>query len=722
MDKKFIPFGAQYYRAPVPFPEDWEKDLKNFREAGFNTIKFWVQWRWNNPKENVYYFEDMDRLMDIAYENKLNVILNTILEVAPAWFYKKHPESLMIMADGRKIKPQTKIKVIGGSPGPCFHHEKGIYYKKAFLREVVKRYSGHPALYMWDLWNEPELTCSIARKPVQEDMVCYCENSLHAFAEWLKQKYGDIGVLNKTWNKNYTSWEEIEAPICGHAFNNMVDWRVFFSQTVINELRMRVDVTRKYDKIHPVMTHTVPIPYFNAINACCDDYGLAKLCDMFGDSSGPENKPFTSALTTSSAPGKVTISSEIHVTGGTPYYRAGIPSFEDMKSCILIPLARGMKGFLFWQYRAEISGRTSPAFGLTSLDGEKTEWLEHIIKVNNTIQKYSDIIGKVKPVPAEIAVINGQKNQIFDWCVSDSIERHYYSLSGTFSAMYDGNYNADIIGTEQLINEDISRYRVIYYPFPYYMEEGVAEALENWVKNGGTLISEAFFGGIKHENSMHSTTMPGYGFDKVFGVREGITLTASSFMDAYGWHGDKEHKDDNVKLIMEKDFEHISSGDVSKSYFFQEELIPLDAEVLARFENGKAAVTCAEYGNGKAIMIGSLPGYVYGKERSADVMRLITSLVAMGGVQPFIETDSTDVRADLLTDGSKKCVMVVVNEGGKECEVDIGISRKAADRIELVDMFTGKQLIPYNEKDELKCHLRLKPFDSNIYSGYYQKL
>lgn len=74
MGKSFIPFGAQYYRAPTPLSSEWEKDLKGFKEYGFNTIKIWVQWRWNCPQEGVYYFDDIDRIMDVSSKYNIKVI------------------------------------------------------------------------------------------------------------------------------------------------------------------------------------------------------------------------------------------------------------------------------------------------------------------------------------------------------------------------------------------------------------------------------------------------------------------------------------------------------------------------------------------------------------------------------------------------------------------------------------------------------------------------
>ena len=43
----------------------------------------------------------------------------------------------------------------------------------AKYEENLRVYKDHPALYIWDLWNEPELTEGIYREPKMEDLLCY---------------------------------------------------------------------------------------------------------------------------------------------------------------------------------------------------------------------------------------------------------------------------------------------------------------------------------------------------------------------------------------------------------------------------------------------------------------------------------------------------------------------------------------------------------------------
>ena len=205
-----VPFGAQYYRAPTPERSAWKSDYAAMRDAGFNTIKIWAQWRWNQPGEDEFYWDDLDGLMDLADDAGLSVVINTILDCAPAWLHRKYPDCVMVNPYGQPVGPVTLgHRQIGGSPGPCFHHPDAMAHLERFVEAVVKRYAGHPALSIWDLWNEPELTVGLMREPRIENLVCYCEHSKRAFVDWLQGKYGDIDGLNDAWHRNYRRWDEL---------------------------------------------------------------------------------------------------------------------------------------------------------------------------------------------------------------------------------------------------------------------------------------------------------------------------------------------------------------------------------------------------------------------------------------------------------------------------------------------------------------------------------
>lgn len=673
--ENFLPFGSQYYRAPTPTPDKWDGDLREISGNGFNTIKIFAQWGWNNPSDGVYDFSDIDILMDTAHKYNLKVIINMIFDCAPEWFYIKYPESVMEYADGGLLYPRAVgHRHTGGAPGPCYHHKPGIAVREEFISRIAERYRSHPAMYIWDLWNEPELTCGIARDAGEDKLVCYCGASVKAFREWLQKKYGGIENINDVWHRRYNNIDEIPPPRCGATFNDMIDWRMFFADTITGELKMRADAVKRFDQSHPVMAHIVPLPYFNMATACCDDYAMAELCDLFGNSIG--SAQFAAAWTTSAANGKICINSEIHAMGGSTLNPPAIPSFGDFTRHIFIPLSYGVKGFIFWQYRPESLGLESPAWGLAAPGGGMTEWYKYAIDINDALQKHKSLLAGAMPLKSETAVIASHKNQIFDFCCTGNIQMSYSALAGIQAALYDANINSDIICAEHLTAKQLRKYKAVYYPFPYYVTKDTADMLKEYVEGGGTLISEAFFGSYK-DDGYHSETIPGLGMADVFGVRE--------------------------TRVLKDEYVYLDPGGV-RGAKYQEELEksgtqPSGARFLAYFQNGKPAAAVNKYSKGKAVFIGSLLSCAYHNTKDENTLIFIKSLLRESGITPRLWCSEADVHVDMLT-GSGGTALIFTNRAHAGIETVFYIDNGGGDpgvssmniNTSINDIFTGETI------------------------------
>lgn len=657
MDNILI-YGTQYYRSPTPQLDQWERDMENIRELGFNTVKIWAQWRSNAPSEGSYDFSDIHRLMDIAHKNGLMVVINIIMDLAPAWLYRKYPESIMVLANGEKLYPQTpSYRQLGGAPGPCFHHKEAAELKYEFIAKLAEEFKDHPALLNWDLWNEPELTCGLARAADQKRMACYCDNSISEFRLWLKKKYSNIEKLNKAWQRNYQCFDEVEVPYHVGTYKDMIDWRSFFAETMTLDLKRRISSVKAIDKKHPVMVHTVPIPYFNMVNCCCDDYAMAKECDLYGNSIG--NTPLMAAMTTSAAAGKTAISAELHICGGESFMRPRIQAMDDFRRYIYVPLARGIKGFMYWQFRAELCGREGPAWGLTDIAGVPGFSAECASRIGKSLLKYERLILDAKPEKSDIAIIRDYNNEIFTWCGRDTVQDYYSSLEGAFTAFYQLNYNVDVISTQQALDLGLKQYKLVYYPMPYYMTEAMAQCLKEYVRQGGMLVSEANFGAYRDEVNLHSMKVPGYGFDEVFGVHEGRNISTSSLIAAYGKEWEEDGLDKSLISMVGSD------GKAWRGYLFLEELVPDTARVLGEYRDALLqlpVLTENKWEAGRAIMCGTLLGAAYALSGDAGCLEKFRYFAEVSGARSkpcAIE----NVRIDLLR--SADGVLLVLDNQAK---------------------------------------------------------
>jgi beta-galactosidase len=631
--------GFQYYRAPTPDKSCWAKDLEKIAKDGYNSVKFWIQWRWNEPEEGVYDFSDIDTLMALAEKNHLSVILNLILDVTPVWFSEKYPDSAMITASGKKIASYaTQYRQIGGAPGPCFHHKKAAEAKQAFVEECAKRYVKHPALLFWDLWNEPELNVGLLREAKLEDLLCYCPSSQKAFGEWLKKKYGTIGALNAVWGRNYLSFQNVELPRSYGTTMDMVDWRLFFLDTLTEDYKKRVTAVKKYDLTHPVMCHTVTMPLFNSITCASDDFALGEAGDLLGDSAG--SNPLSADFIRSAAQGKRVLNSEIHAVYGSALNGFHYPTEQDWIRHVLLPYAHGSSGFYFWQYRPETLGNEAPAWGNVTLEGEETSW-------NTDAKKVLSFLPKKCPertLPKEVAIVFSRANEIYSWDATLSTELFDSSLQGAYQLLYRNNYRIDFLPSSSY--EKYGDYKALYFPATFLSSPKNVEAILSYAKAGGTVILEALFGSLNENSGRHSTRLPGCGLSEALGVE--VAKIYSSTMIANGYDGKIFHTHDN-------DLVHFLAGSLSLSggRFFTSLKGNL-GKILATSENGEAMACSYSYGQGQIILLNTLLSYGYSKDKKNDDCRFLRSLL---GEPKYFAYLPIGLRGDEVDEGEKSLTL-----------------------------------------------------------------
>lgn len=451
-----VPFllGTQYYRAPTPEPECWEHDHKKMQELGFNSVKYWVQWRWSHRDPNRFVFDDLDHLMDLAQSSGLQVTLNTAFDVAPVWLYGKYPDAMPVTASGQVMTPRTEShRQIGGSPGPCYTHPGALAERKHFLKKVVEHFKQHPALAMWDVWNEPEQGFPY-RRPNAHTVLCHCVHCRHAFTVWLQDKYISLDHLNDVWGRCYDRWDNVELPINPATIMDFIDWREFHLDKMTGEANWRLELINELDPNHIRYLHVVPntMREFNSIT-CVDDFAIARHCQVFA--STMNEGPVQASQTLSAGRGKVCYNAESHLNFGATNMHQRQLQLNDLLNDWLPQIGLGIKGFLLWQFRAEVLGLESPAWGLVKPDGSDRPITEAVRTFIHTLKSHLPTLLQANPAPPQIGIWKSRKNEIFHFCLNNELDSLADSVEGYVQALYWNNYPFRII-SEQMLETDNS--------------------------------------------------------------------------------------------------------------------------------------------------------------------------------------------------------------------------------------------------------------------------
>ncbi len=185
---------------------EWERDIKNISEMGFQFIHI-AEFAWIDlePQEGIYTFEWLDEVIHLAAKYHLKVILGTPTAISPIWMGIKYPEIYLMNSNYQLAEHGTRAQ-------QSLSNAVWRDFSKKMVTKLGGRYGHNPNVIGWQLDNEPE---------AKED---YSPSSQEAFQQWLKDKYKTIEVFNTAWgtafwNQTYSDFEEVRIPNA-----NLVGW------------------------------------------------------------------------------------------------------------------------------------------------------------------------------------------------------------------------------------------------------------------------------------------------------------------------------------------------------------------------------------------------------------------------------------------------------------------------------------------------------------------
>lgn len=671
-------FGTQYYRAPTPEPECWETDFGNMRELGFNETKFFVQWRWSHRAPDRFYFDDLDRLMELAARHGIGVTLNILLDMSPLWLFDRHPDAKQIDNSGRIIEPYVVgHRSIGGHPGPCYSHPGALADRQRFVAATVEHFRNHPALHMWDVWNEPEL-CFPQRTPNVATLVCYCRCCRAGFLGWLRAKYGELDRVNAAWGRCYETWEHVELPRDVGGVTDFIDWREFHLDTMAQEAAWRLETVRQLDPQHGRYLHVVPNSFFSAVT-CADDFAMAAPCEVFAATMN--GGPGTFRHVISAGRGKVCYNVESHLNfGGTDMHQRRL-GLRDILRDFLPQLGAGIKGILFWQYRSEVLGLEAPAWGLVKPDGNARPITEAVRQFWATLRPHASELRKAFPAPAAVGLWRSRKNEIFHFCTQGHVGTFNVAIEAYIQALYWGNLPHCLINDRMLAAGELGELKLLIMPNAYYLTRGEADALDRWVQAGGVLLSEAHLAGYNGTTGRHSRRLPGCGLAESWGIVE--TDSTSSFhlrLDA-GQSFDGDALSEDVRKAL-REFGvsggkfypiRLADGRLVWGAHRYAELSGKGLVSVGTFDGRVPCVGRKSVGRGTVFYCGTNFGQAAERD-PAGLKTMVQMAAAAAGIEPVgqLQADQAGtVHVDVLSEGGAPRFAVVVGRADREQRVQL---------------------------------------------------
>lgn len=116
-----FPFGTHVYREPSLPLEQIRADLLLLKRLGFNTIKVQECWANDEQQEGTINLSKVAQVVADARDQGLRVYFGVIMELAPAWLWKKFPDATMVYETGQPHNdPTPYVLPADGKPGSGF--------------------------------------------------------------------------------------------------------------------------------------------------------------------------------------------------------------------------------------------------------------------------------------------------------------------------------------------------------------------------------------------------------------------------------------------------------------------------------------------------------------------------------------------------------------------------------------------------------------------------
>ena len=518
--------------------------------------------------------------MNRLYENGIYTILATPSGARPAWLDEKYPECMRVGADDHRAHHGVRHNHCMSSPK--FREKTGI-----IINKIIDTVGNHPGLAMWHLSNE-------------FGGECFCPLCKKKFQHYLADKFDhDINKLNKEWwtsfwSHTYNDFSQIEPPYSNGEFSIMglnLEWKRFTTWNTTDYMKSEIEIIRKRTPNIPVTTN------FTQLFPGLDYRVMSKELDVISWDSYPlfhndyetmadtmahnsfdhavmrslkKDQPF---MLMECAPGLV------NWHGYNKLKRPGVHKLFSAQA-----VACGSDTVQYFQWRKS-RGSFEQYHGavVDHLGTDDTRIFKEVAEVGNMLNSLSKVKGTtVKPKAA----------LIFDWDnmwaiddmrgLSDKTKNYAKTCIDIYHEFLKLGIDMNVIASD----DDLDDYNVIVAPMLYMLKPGVADNMKNFVKRGGHLMATYLTGYVDKNTLCYLGGFPGDGLSDLFGI-------ISEEIDTY--------------YECDKNQATFTNGHKADIRDYAETLRVYDANILATYDkefySGTPAVTCKNFGKGKAYYV-----------------------------------------------------------------------------------------------------------------------
>jgi len=508
--------GVCYY--PEHWPESmWDEDFRRMKAMGFTTVRMGeTAWNVMEPEEGKYDFSLFDRALEACGRHGLEVIMGTPTYAPPAWLTERYPEVLRVDFRGTVMRHGSRRH---------YNYTSPVYWRLChdIVAALVEHYQSHPLVIGWQIDNE--LNC-------HSDM-SFAESDHEAFRVWCQERYSDLAGLNEAWGtafwaQTYTSWSQVSLPlptVTYHSPSQLLDFYRFTSDSAIRFAEQQYALIKQIAP-HQFATHNGifgNIDYRPFTERTVDflSYDSYPSFQLMREDLPIREKDKLSGKHLSRMRGysaKYLILEQQAGPGGQTGnglnndrrdYLQVAPKPGQLRLWTWQSIAHGADGVLYFRWRTCPYGAETLWHGLNDYGNQPNRRLDEASRIAGETQRLSSLIVGTK-VRATTAILTDYDNDS-----NCKIDRHtgpdyWRSEEDIYLALSGRHLGVDVLDLGVASEEGgLEGIGLVFVPNVQILEERDFAPLENFAREGGTVVFGPRSGYKDRRNHAHQLPFPG---------------------------------------------------------------------------------------------------------------------------------------------------------------------------------------------------------------------
>lgn len=672
----------QYFRIPHT---TWSSSLQALKDAGLNCISFYIPWIWHEIEEGIFDFSgetlperNLLRFFELCEALELSLIVRPGPYVygeyqgfgVPDWLRRTHPEILM----------KYNSKVSGNEI--ALNHPLFLSFVKAWfvallviLRPLIK--SGR--VLAWQIDNETGLP-QFGGLPTCGE---FNPDTISRYQSYLQKHYKDIQNLNKLWNAQFQSFQDIQPPLKSTSSFSKISlrqWAEFIEDYIAEYLSslkemlndLQVDCFTYFND-----PYLCQWPNHSPKKAKINPIGFDVYTKVTNDTTAIHDFPYAFSYAPeffkSINKGTIQIGTEIGTGWFDPRVTVSPVATEQLA---MVTLLRGVKMLKYYLLQDCIETDGIPWIFQSPIDkdGQLTERYEVIKKVGHFLKQFGNTLAQSETLYSSIAVLKYMP-QGWDllranytvWTALDSMDHalnFFNGITGLVGGLIEAGFNPVVHDLESISIEELMNFKVVFFPSLDSLDWLSYDKLYRYVEQGGNLISFGFpvktnlAGQPYQDNPLFPAREYGNNNKMQFGTNSVLSQVAGDIMDYQLLRRSIHHKLSLATLDQLHPFTEMmkyigKTGTWLKTDrnepFWASRFINLwqggGITPILNHSNGIVGYS-KRVGQGKIRFLGTIPGlffdtpayYTIESEKKESIIKFWTTTLKEAGVKPLIES------------------------------------------------------------------------------------